>query len=213
MLSLSNNLVSIAIWINLLQTIWIVIYLSRDSEFVQWRWDRHSDAPRLGGRHVSQLVFLSVRVFFESLLIDQNFTGWNTIKRSFHKNLLCTIFTFTLYIFFDNLKETTNMIKCGSDYKNRIMFFRGSLVLKQHSRAGKTVNPLAISLKHIYKCFIQTCLRAICFYTVRTTELIYTQGSKVYHDYISFSLIFYLKLSFSNKIFQNRFCTVTFLNA
>lgn len=115
--------------------------------------------------------------------------------------MLCTIFTFTLYIFFDNLKETTNMIKCGSDYKNRIMFFRGSLVLKQHSRAGKTVNPLAISLKHIYKCFIQTCLCAICFYTVRTTELIYTQGSKVYHDYISFSLIFYLKLSFSNKIF------------
>lgn len=158
-------------------------------------------------------ISLSKSFFFESLLIDQNFTGWNTIKRSFHKNLLCTIFTFTLYIFFDNLKETTNMIKCGSDYKNRIMFFRGSLVLKQHSRAGKTVNPLAISLKHIYKYFIQTCLRAICFYTVRTTELIYTQGSKVYHDYISFSLIFYLKLSFSNKIFQNRFCTVTFLNA
>lgn len=107
--------------------------------------------------------------------------------------MLCTIFTFTWYIFFDNLKETTNMRKCGSAIKNRIMFFRGSLVLKQHSRAGKTVNPLAISLKHIYKCFIQTCLRAICFYTVRTTELIYTQGSKVYPDYISFSLIFYLK--------------------
>lgn len=199
MLSLSNNLVSIAIWINLLQTIWIVIYLSRDSEFVQWRWDRHSDAPRLGGRHVSQLVFLSVRVFFfESLLIDQNFTGWNTIKRSFHKNLLCTIFTFTLYIFFDNLKETTNMRKCGSAIKNRIMFFRGSLVLKQHSRAGKTVNPLAISLKHIYKCFIQTCLRAICFYTVRTTELIYSQGSKG----ISRLYFLFTNILFKTIIFQ-----------
>lgn len=101
MLSLSNNLVSIAIWINLLQTIWIVIYLSRDSEFVQWRWDRHSDAPRLGGRHVSQLVFLSVRLFFfESLSIDQNFTGWNTIKRSFHKKFaLYDFYFYVIYIF------------------------------------------------------------------------------------------------------------------
>lgn len=138
------------------------------------------------------------KIFFESLLIDQNFTGWNTIKRSFHKKLLCTIFTFTLYIFFDNLKETTNMIKCGSDIKNRILFFRGSLVLKQHSRAGKTVNPLAIFLKHVYKCFIQTCLRAICFYTVRTTELIYTHGSKG----ISRLYFLFTNILFKTIIFQ-----------
>lgn len=45
-------------------------------------------------------ISLSKTFFFESLLIDQNFTGWNTIKRSFHKKFALYDFHFyIIYIF------------------------------------------------------------------------------------------------------------------